>query len=343
MSGNFTDPERGPVRVVFVIAALLLCSVAIGFGCSDSESDPSRPSGAPLPSSANPDEGQWRDLSKEPFDPSRVGGTFVVGYGSGPTTLNNLLWDRPAERAYLKHYLCPFLLEETPDAGDEGITVRPAAARKLPEVQADGRTYIWTLRDDLTWSDGKPLTTKDYMFSWELMKNPEIRCDARRNTLNNVESVKALDDHTLEVRFKEVYYNAAAMFGLEFTVVPAHASPTTADAFNGMKQHVGFGPYEVRQNTKQRLLLSLREEYRTKPYPIWPWYIENIEFRFGSDSASRLEQLRTGKIDVGVVPVGRFESMKADAEFLKHNWTSEYPLPSYDFVAWNGRDPSTLR
>jgi len=342
MSSNLTDPERGPWSLILVIAVVLLGAVSVGVGCSDPEGDSAGSGADSLPSSTNPDAGEWRDLSREPFDPSRVGGTLVVAYRNGPTQLNNLLWNLPAERNYLKHYLCPFLLEETPDSGEQGITVRPAAAKVLPQVQADGRTYIWTLRDDLTWSDGKPLTARDYTFSWELMKNPEIRCDTRRNALNNVESVKALDDHTLEVRFKEVYYNAAALFGLQFTVVPAHASPTTAAAFNDMKQHVGFGPYRIAQRTKQRLLLSLRDEYKTRPYPIWPWYIEHIEFRFGADAASRLEQLRTGKLDVGVVPVGRFESMKADREFLTHNWTSEYPLPSYDFVAWNGRDPDDV-
>lgn len=360
MTGNSTPVvDEGPhrrwtastLRKSLVLVALLI-AVTTCVGCGDDQAPPgSEPGSNPTGESAagggvggvgNPDRNQWRDLSQEPFDPTRVGGTLVVGMGNAPPTLNNLLWSDGITRTYLKQYLCPTLLLETPDSGPEGIKAVPNAAASLPRVHADGRTYSWTIRDDLTWSDGVPLTAKDYAFTWELLQNPEIKCASRRASLENVEDVKATGSHTLEVRFKDVYYNAAPMFGLEFSVVPAHSSPRSSDAFNEMKQHVGFGPFRVAQYTEQRLLLSLRDEYRDKPYPLWPWYVEHIEFRYVKDGGNRLEQLRTGKIDVAVVPSGRFETMKKDPEFVKNNWATAYPLPNYEFIAWNARDPDDL-
>ncbi len=290
----------------------------------------------------NPDRGRWRDLSAEPFDPTRVRGTLVVGYKNPPATLNNLLWRNDSGRAYMKHYLAPFLLEETPDAGEDGIVARPCVAASLPTASADGLTYRWTIRGDLTWSDGRPLTADDYEFTWNLMQDPAVRCDKRRGSLTAVEKVTKTGPLTFDVRFKERHYNAAVMFGLEFTVVPAHASPTDPEAFNVLRQQVGYGPYRVEEFSDQRLLLTLRDEYREAPFPIWNCYVENVEFRFVPDDAARLEQLRQGEVDIAAIPSGQFEAMGRDPTFNRHNWRTAYPLPNYEFVAWNTRDPEDL-
>ena len=333
---------------LFAGAGLLIALIVVGCGDDGSRAEPA--AGAQPPSDVlqdreaeNPDRGEWRDLSKEPFDPSRVKGTLVVGYKRSPPTLNNLLWRDAITPSYFKHYLCPFLLEETPDAGKTGIVARPCAAASLPTVAADGVTYSWTLRDDLTWSDGVPLTAKDYAFTWALMQNLGIRCDSRRGSLASVDSVTATGDRTFEVKFKERYYNAAVTFGLSFTVVPSHAVPTDAKAFNAMKQHVGYGPYRIVEYSSQRLLLTLRDEYRAKPFSIWPCYVESIEFKYITDDANRLEQLRRGKVDIAAIPSGQFASMGDDKTFRSNGgWRTAYPLPNYEFIAWNTRDPENL-
>ena len=39
---------------------------------------------------------------------------------------------------------------------------------------ADGLTYTFTIRDGLTWSDGHPLTSDDFEFSYRVMMDPKI-------------------------------------------------------------------------------------------------------------------------------------------------------------------------
>ncbi|MEF9895049.1 MAG: ABC transporter substrate-binding protein, partial [Clostridia bacterium] len=44
-------------------------------------------------------------------------------------------------------------------------------------VSEDGLTYVFTLRDGLKWSDGTPLTAKDFEYSWKRAANPETAAD----------------------------------------------------------------------------------------------------------------------------------------------------------------------
>ncbi len=64
---------------------------------------------------------------------------------------------------------------------EEGNLVIVAdAAEELSEgvVNEDGTvTYTYTLKDGLTWSDGKPVTASDFVFAWNRAASPELAGD----------------------------------------------------------------------------------------------------------------------------------------------------------------------
>lgn len=65
---------------------------------------------------------------------------------------------------------------------DEGDEVIPALAESYT-VSEDACTYVFTLRDDLKWSDGSPLTAEDFVYSWKRMAD----------TGNALENIALLD------------------------------------------------------------------------------------------------------------------------------------------------------
>jgi oligopeptide transport system substrate-binding protein len=96
---------------------------------------------------------------------------------------------------------------------DKDGNITEGVAKKW-EVSPDGLTYTFHLRDDAKWSDGSPVTAKDFEFSWKRTLAPEtasqysfmmtwIKGGAEYNsgkgTADDV-AVKALDDKTLEVK-----------------------------------------------------------------------------------------------------------------------------------------------
>lgn len=85
-------------------------------------------------------------------------------------------------------------------------------------VSKDGTTVTFTLRDDGKWTNGDPVTAKDFEFSWKRTISPELAadyayqffgivgaseynaCKSNCDALRDKVGVKALDDHTLQVK-----------------------------------------------------------------------------------------------------------------------------------------------
>lgn len=89
-----------------------------------------------------------------------------------------------------------------------------AMAASEPDVSDDGRVYTFTLRDDVTWSDGSSVTAHDFEYSWKKAVDPETTAAYGPQFEEIVEGatdilvgdkpsdelgVKALDGKTLEV------------------------------------------------------------------------------------------------------------------------------------------------
>ncbi len=55
---------------------------------------------------------------------------------------------------------------------DENFKIAPALAEGY-QVSKDGKTYTFKLRKNSKWSDGEPLTSKDFIFSWKRLLTPE--------------------------------------------------------------------------------------------------------------------------------------------------------------------------
>ncbi len=53
------------------------------------------------------------------------------------------------------------------EPGKAGAELTPDLATGLAKVSDGGKTYTYTLRDGITWEDGKPITSKDVKYGIE--------------------------------------------------------------------------------------------------------------------------------------------------------------------------------
>ena len=89
---------------------------------------------------------------------------------------------------------------------------------------ADGKTWTLTLRKNLRWSDGQPLTADDVAFTWnDVIYNPKIVNPTRDTFIVEGKNftVTKLDDLTVQVVTPEVF----APFLMEFgtvSIMPKH-------------------------------------------------------------------------------------------------------------------------
>lgn len=120
--------------------------------------------------------------------------------------------------------------------------LEPACAEGC-EVSEDGTTYTFTMKDGLKWSNGEPLTAKDFEYSWKRAANPENAADysylcevfgdkfSYENGLADDAVVASDDGKTLTVQLGAVcpYFLDLAAFPFFFPVYQKTVEATRTD------------------------------------------------------------------------------------------------------------------
>ena len=156
--------------------------------------------------------------------------SLSVCLGSEPYTLDPAL-NSSVDGSTMLNHLFSGLAKWSQD--EEGNLVIVAdSVKELVEgvVNEDGTvTYTYTLKDGLKWSDGKPLSAKDFAFAWKRAASSELWADygylfevVKGYGTDNKDdlAVKAIDDKTLEVTLNEAvsYWNELLASPISFPV-----------------------------------------------------------------------------------------------------------------------------
>ncbi len=161
---------------------------------------------------------------------------LIVGMLSTRTTQLTPL--EPQERDMMSLYALVY--ESLVTIDDNGVP-QPLLCESWTET-GGGKTWTFTIRENLTFSDGTPLTAHDIAASGQYILDLANNQDGRdtgfyANIRYLVSSFNARDNRTLEVKAKRAYYGV--LYSLTFPVVPASQV--------GMANPVGSGPYMVSQ------------------------------------------------------------------------------------------------
>lgn len=220
-----------------------------------------------------------------------AGGTFVEGMVGAPLYLNPLLSDgRPVDRE-----LTSLIFDGLTRYNEQGELV-PVLAQSW-QVSEDGLSLRFTLRDDVQWQDGQPVTAEDVAFTYGLMQDEAFPGLPSLKTLWQAVTITVLDPHTIEFTLAEPY--APFLEATTRPILPAHrlqgvtAAALTETLFN--LSPIGTGPFMVApgqdwQRTG-RLTLSPNPTYWRQGTQI-----SNLEFRFYPDTAALLTAFNTGEI-----------------------------------------------
>ncbi|MFV0482247.1 MAG: ABC transporter substrate-binding protein [Campylobacteraceae bacterium] len=164
---------------------------------------------------------------------------------------------------------------------DENIELQNDLAKSY-EISEDKKVYTFKIRDDVKFSDGKPLTANDIAFTYQKAKESGSLVD-----LTTLEKVEALDDFTVKFTLGSpwsVFLRSVAFIG----IVPKHAY--TNDY--GMKP-IGSKAYKIAElKPKEQLILVPNEYYYGKKPFFKKVTIVNI------DEDSILATAKSGKFDV---------------------------------------------
>ncbi|MPZ14637.1 MAG: hypothetical protein GEU73_09490 [Chloroflexi bacterium] len=255
------------------------------------------------------------DGATQPSDPSGAGSTKRVNaaiFGE-PTSviarMNTAQVSIPGAGAI--EQLANAALSDTDGEGK----LRPQLAEAVPTTEnglwqllPDGRMETtWRIREGAVWHDGTPVTSADLVFATTVDQDADLPI-LRNIGYQSVESVEAVDQRTVTVRWSRPYIDADSMFaqgsgstgfGLP---LPRHLLEETyaSDKANFLalpywsQEFVGTGAYTVREFVPgSHVLLQANDRY-TSGRP----KIDEIDVRFILDINVIVTNLLAGSIDM---------------------------------------------
>lgn len=206
------------------------------------------------------------------------------------------------------------------------------------------------IRNDLKWSDGKPITAHDVVFSFQTIMNPDVPVPAVRTGMDKVRWVEAYDDQTFVIFHKESL--ATNVWNCNFPILPKHVFADTIQddpTLMNSPPHQKFeqnpvcgGPYKLIKRVKgQEVILERREDWymhqgkQVRPKPNF----KRIRFRVIEDSNTARLALNEGQVeDLELQPMQWVEQTNDDAFYAK-NTKVRGPQWVYYYFGWNQSTP----
>jgi oligopeptide transport system substrate-binding protein len=199
-----------------------------------------------------------------------------------------------------------------------GLTAWDAAGRlgrgcaESWSASADGLTWTFRLRPGLAWSDGAPLTSRDFLFTLRRYLAPETGA-AQASRLDAIVGARDLrfgrgdpaklgvtapDPRTLVIRLEHPDVELPVMLGAAYCV-PGHVIAAKGREWAKPGNLVTNGPYLVQEWAAGAKVIGLRRNPRF--HEAAAVRIERVDWLTGYDDATRLRLFRLGEADIASI------------------------------------------
>lgn len=239
--------------------------------------------------------------------------------------------------------------------------LEPELAEKW-EFQQDGKQLIFTMRPDLKWSDGQPLTVDDVLFTYQdIIFNKKIPSGAqdvlRVGKSQTLPKVEKLDDRRISFFLSEPFAPALRTIG-GTGILPKHIfAPTiqedpkdqdkklkfleTWTLTTPVNQLVGSGAYLIQEyRPSERIIYKPNPYYWKKGTP----HIEKFVMQIVESPDTALLRFRSGDLDMYRLRGEDYQLLKKFEQRDRFKIYNAGPSTGQGFIMFNlnkGRDPKT--
>ena len=246
----------------------------------------------------------WRNQSKcKSLEPIVMGIEKFRMHYSNSYTIDSTRYADPGSGGVI-NLLFSGLMSITPD-----LNIVPEIAQNW-EIQDEGRKIIFHLRDDVTWSDSKPVTAHDFAFAWKRSLDPKCESFAapflymiknarafHENSVNeNLLGIHVKDDWTLIVELERAsIFSFYAFATTPAFPVPEHVVRVHGDYWIDPGVIVTNGPFLINQcSPGESMDLTLCSEYKGE----FRGNLAQIELVMDRDKKAGLELYERDRLDV---------------------------------------------
>ncbi|MBW8002818.1 MAG: hypothetical protein FVQ80_12485 [Planctomycetes bacterium] len=284
-------------------------------GDTDSTSTASTKTDLPMPEYIG-DEGDW----------------LVWGFRVEPRTLNQFSAENDI---YSRWITVPYIFEPLLVYDYEDLTMKPHLARSY-EVSDDHLEITFTLRDDIYFSDGVPVTADDVVFTYNTAVDPKVDAANVAVLYVDVDRVVKVSDRVVKFIMKRPNFKAIENVCFwDFGIMPKHIYQyEDAREFNiRVSNPVGSGPF-VFEKWESGIEVVLR---RNENYWGHKPKLKKIVYRFITNTVAAIQALRSHDVDMVIPEPDQFAELFKDGRFGKDFYTLSYWNPGVPFfyIGWN--------
>jgi ABC-type oligopeptide transport system substrate-binding subunit/class 3 adenylate cyclase len=190
------------------------------------------------------------------------------------------------------------------------MEVLPDVAKSW-EISDGGRKYTFTLRDDVNWSDGTPVTSSDFMFAWVRTLDPANQSPTA-NLLYDIKGAREFhtgqaktaqdlgihtpDPHTLVVELEGPTGYFLSLLACSATFpIPKHQVEALGEKWTEPKHFVSNGPFRLKDWKRGKfMVLDRNQEYHGR----FRGNLQSLEFVFNIDKDSVLDGYQNAELDI---------------------------------------------
>lgn len=294
--------RRGSRTLIAAVATSAVVGLAGCSGGSGGTGDPA--------ANGSPDASAGGSSTNAAFDPAHQGGTLtLVSSGAAGTIDPQVNYDNKYWQLFQATYDGLLAFHKTD--GDASYDVVPDLATAMPKVTDGGKTYTFTLRKGIKFSNGEPVTVDDVVASFErifkvssptsgtwfrdivgapaCLKNPKT-CSLPKGVVGDA-STNTVTFHLTKPDPEFTYKLAVPHTTILPKDSPAHDS--------GIKPLPTTGPYMFKSYDPNSALVLVRNPH----FKVWSkeaqpqGYPDKIEYKFGLTSEAQVTAVQNGNAD----------------------------------------------
>ncbi len=217
----------------------------------------------------------------------------------------------------------------------ETLEMKPHLAERW-QVSADGLEITFYLRDDIYFSDGKPITAEDVVFTFETITDPMIDAASVASLFVDVTGAEALDETTVRFTFaRRSFKHLENVCFWDFGILPKHIYDyEDANEFNKrVSNPVGSGPYLFSKwSVGSDVVLEKNPNYwGRRPN------LQRIVYKFITNQRAAVQALLDGEVDMIIPDPQQYADLVEDELLHERFYFMEYWNPGVPFfyMGWN--------
>lgn len=270
----------------------------------------------------NPAESDNKDYSH--FYPTADGGTMISSMSAEPSSLIYMVAGESASAAIASN-IFNSLLKYNKNLDLEGELAEHW------DLSEDQKTITFTLKPNLKWADGKPLTSADVLFTWQAVTDAKT-ASPYASDYALVKQVETPDVRTFRVTYEQAYAPALDSWaGLQ--ILPKHLlQGQDLHSTSFARQPVGSNYYRLDSwKHGENIILS-----RNPSSVLEPANIEKLVTRIIPDNSAQFLELMADNIDsMGLDPIKYSRIIPARPELKKNLNLYKELGNSYTYLGFN--------